>query len=249
MNIELRDIGAIMWKEWREIFAGRGVGGGWGIRLVLVVGLISILLPVRAGATWTDSPLPIFFDGFYLPFALLITTAANAFAGERERHTLETLLASRLSDSSILLGKIAALAVVGWVGGILAAILQLIVVNLTSSGQFHMYSETTAIGIVIGSLLLSTLIAAVGNLISQRSATVQQAQQMLTLSFFLLAIVPFVIFQVLGNDQRANLLKWFTTTSQTTLLIWGVVILLAIDLAAIGSAIARFRRTIIFQTR
>jgi len=104
MNDELRDIGTIMWKEWREIFAGSGIQQGWrGLRLVLLVGIISILLPLRQGASWVDSPLPIFFDAFYIPFALLITTAANAFAGERERHTLETLLASRLSDKAILL--------------------------------------------------------------------------------------------------------------------------------------------------
>ena len=248
MNTELRDIGTIIWKEWREIFAGTGRGGR-GIRLLLVVGAISILLPLRAGATWTESPLPIFFDGFYIPFAFLITTAANAFAGERERHTLETLLASRLSDSSILLGKIAALSIVGWITGIIGAVLQLVVVNLTSPGQFHVYSGTVAIGIVVASLLLSTVIVAVGNLLSQRASTVQQAQQMLTLCFFVLAIIPFVAFELLSNVQRANVARWVATTSPTTLLILGVVILLAIDVLAIGSALVRFRRTIIFQTR
>jgi len=249
MNTELRDIGTIMWKEWREIFARGGIAGGWGIRLVLVVGLISILLPLRAGASWTDSALPIFFDGFYIPFALLLTTAANAFAGERERHTLETLLASRLSDKSILLGKIAALSIVGWIGSLFAAVLQLVVVNLTTSGQFHFYTGTTAIGILLGSLLLSTVIVAVGNLISQRASTVQQAQQMLTLSFFLLGIIPFVVFQLLSTAQRADVANWAVTTGPTALLLWGVAILLAIDLLAIGSALVRFRRTLIFQTR
>ena len=33
---------------------------------------------------------------------------ADGIPGERERHTLETLLASRLSDRSILLGKVMA---------------------------------------------------------------------------------------------------------------------------------------------
>jgi ABC-2 type transport system permease protein len=250
MNDELRDIGTIMWKEWREIFAGSGIQQGWrGLRLVLLVGIISILLPLRQGASWVDSPLPIFFDAFYIPFALLITTAANAFAGERERHTLETLLASRLSDKAILLGKIAALSILGWLAGLFGAVLQLIVVNVTEPGQLHLYSGTVAIGIAAGSLLLSTVIVALGNLLSQRASTVQQAQQMLTLCFFLLAIIPFVVFELLSNAQRADFARWVATTSPTTLLLWGVAILVAVDAVAIGSALVRFRRTIIFQTR
>jgi len=99
-----------------------------------------------------------------------------------------------------------------------------------------------------GSLLLSTVIVALGNLLSQRASTVQQAQQMLTLCFFLLAIIPFVVFELLSNTQRADFARWVATTSPTTLL-WGVAILVAVDALAIGSALVRFRRTIIFQTR
>jgi ABC-2 type transport system permease protein len=249
MNTELRDIGTIMWKEWREILAGTGLRSGGAIRLLLVVGVISILVPLRQGNNWVDSPLPIFFESFYIPFALLISTAANAFAGERERHTLETLLASRLPDRSILLGKVAALALVGWLSGIFGAVLQLVVVNLTSPGRLYMYSGVIIAGIVLGSLLCSTLIVALGNLISQRTATMQQAQQLLVLCFFVLAVVPLAVNQFLTNDQRAQIVTWVMQTTPTTLLLWAAGILAAIDLLAVGSAVARFRRTAIFQAR
>jgi ABC-type Na+ efflux pump permease subunit len=38
----------------------------------------------------------------------------DSIAGERERQTLETLLASRLPDRAILLGKVAAITLLGW---------------------------------------------------------------------------------------------------------------------------------------
>ena len=247
MNTELRDIGTIMWKEWREVLGD--IRAGRGIRLLLIVGIISILIPLRAGNSWGTSPLPIFFDGFYIPFAVLITAAANAFAGERERHTLETLLASRLSDRSILLGKIFALSLYGWVAGMFTAVLQLIVVNVTTSGGPYLYSDAIAGGIVLGSLLLSTVIVAVGNLISQRSPTVQQAQQTLTLCFFAIAIVPFVITRFLTGKQLSQILKWLTQTAPTTILLLGVVVLVAVDVIAIGVALVRFRRSAIFQAR
>jgi ABC-2 type transport system permease protein len=247
MNTELRDIGTIMWKEWREILAD--IRAGRGIRLLLIVGIISILIPLRLGNSWGTSPLPIFFDGFYIPFAVLITAAANAFAGERERHTLETLLASRLSDRSILLGKIVALSLYGWIGGIFSAVLQLVVVNVTTSGGPYLYSGAVAGGIVSGSLLLSTVIVAVGNLISQRSPTVQQAQQTLTLCFFGIAIIPLVVTRFLTGKQIGQILKWLTQTAPTTILLLGVVVLVVVDVIAIGVALARFHRSAIFQAR
>jgi ABC-2 type transport system permease protein len=247
MPTALHDISTIMWKEWREILAD--LRAGRGIRLFLIVGLISLLLPLRQGSTWVNSPLPIFFDGFYIPFAVLITAAANAFAGERERHTLETLLASRLSDRAILLGKIAALALYGWAGGILAAVLQLVVVNVTTTGGPYLYSGTSAIGIIFASLLLSTVIVAVGNLISQRAPSVQQAQQLLTLSFFLIATVPFVITRFLTGKQLGQIFNWASTTAPSTLLMVGITALVVVAVILVGAAMASFRRTTIFHTR
>lgn len=41
----------------------------------------------------------------FLVCSAVLPAAADSFAGERERHTLETLLATRASDRSIVLGK------------------------------------------------------------------------------------------------------------------------------------------------
>ena len=56
---------------------------------------------------------------------------ADSFAGERERHTLETLLASRLSDRAILFGKIAACIAYGWLMAMLCVLVGTITENVS----------------------------------------------------------------------------------------------------------------------
>jgi len=101
--------------EWRLVarkelgdLAGR-VGRRAFIRTLVVVAIFGILVPLRfEGAT----NLPAFFAVFmaFLPARLV---AIDALAGERERGTLEGLLASPLSDSAIATGKIVASTVYG----------------------------------------------------------------------------------------------------------------------------------------
>jgi len=75
--------------------------------------ILGIYLPWQNGPEWARTPLlPAALS--WLPLLLVGALVADSFAGERERKTLETLLASRLSDRAILLGKIAALVSYGW---------------------------------------------------------------------------------------------------------------------------------------
>lgn len=67
----------------------------------------------------------------YFPLVLTLTMVADSFAGERERHALETLLASRLSDRAILLGEAAALTSYGWLFGLVGAIMSIAVAKRT----------------------------------------------------------------------------------------------------------------------
>lgn len=96
-------------------------------RTLGVVGLFGLVIP----RGFTDvANLPAFFAVFmaFLPARLV---AIDALAGERERGTLESLLASPLSDAGIAVGKIAAATLYGaargwlfvavWLPGALAA--------------------------------------------------------------------------------------------------------------------------------
>jgi ABC-type Na+ efflux pump permease subunit len=82
-------------------------------RTIGVVTIFGILVPLRfSGVAY----LPAFFAAFmaFLPARLV---AIDAFAGERERGTLESLLASPLPDHALVVGKTVAASVYGALRG------------------------------------------------------------------------------------------------------------------------------------
>ena len=108
----MADLRTVLWKELHEIprqSSGRR-GGPMGI--LVTIGIIGVFLPLQAGLRFLNpSQLGIII---VLPVMLILAVIADSFAGERERHTLETLLASLLSDRAILFGKIVAAVSWGW---------------------------------------------------------------------------------------------------------------------------------------
>jgi ABC-2 type transport system permease protein len=240
----IEDVWTVMWKEWHEYAAGSGSGRGRGlIGVLIIIGFVSVLLPfqvVQKGDSWVDSPLPLLIDGVYLPFTILLNVIADSFAGERERHTLETLLASRLSDLAILLGKVGAAVAYGLVLGLIAAILQLIIANVAGGSGF--YPAGTVLAIVVLGLLVSLLAASAGCLISLRAATTRQAQQILGIGFMVLVFIPIIGIQLLPPSVQAQTLTWLNTTAPGTILGLVVLVLLVLDLILLGIARVRFRR-------
>ena len=61
--------------------------------LLVLVALFGIVLPLRAGEQWVGQPVGVGIS-LMIPLVLVASWAADTFAGERERHTLETLLAT-----------------------------------------------------------------------------------------------------------------------------------------------------------
>ena len=98
----LADIRIVIWKEWKLLkdqFGGE-FRFGFVMAVILFVGL-STFAAYFAGALWVTSPVLLMTYPF-ISASIALTPVVDSFAGERERHTLETLLASRLSDSAIL---------------------------------------------------------------------------------------------------------------------------------------------------
>lgn len=243
MTGEATDIWTVMWKEWHEFLAGGGSRWRGGLGIVVVLFVFSIFLPIQTGRSWTTSALPILIDAAYLPLSIIINMMADAFAGERERHTLETLLASRLSDRAILFGKIGAAIVFGWVLAILGSLIGLVAVNITHpSGGIVFYSPGTTVGIVVFGLLASTLAAGAGGLVSLRAGTVRQAQQMLGYGIMVLFFVPVLGFQLIPPAKRLQVLQQISTTSGTEIALIALAVLLVLDATLLGIAIARFQR-------
>ena len=99
----MNDIWTMMWKELKDLL----FQGGWraSIRPLLLIGILGIYLPLQFGLQWLALPLLEMFVIFWIPFFIIISFIGDAIAGERERHTLETLLASRISDRAIYWGR------------------------------------------------------------------------------------------------------------------------------------------------
>ncbi|MGZ3638281.1 MAG: ABC transporter permease [Ktedonobacterales bacterium] len=246
------DTWTVMWKEWREYFAGASAGGGSGrgrgvIGVLIIVAIVSILVPLQLGRAFVTSGAPIIVDGLYLPFTILLNVVADTFAGERERHTLETLLASRLSDRAILFGKVGAAVAYGWALGLIAALVQAVVANLSrknaSAGSgIVFYPLGSVVAIVVLGLLVSLLASSAGCLVSLRAATTRQAQQILGFGFLMLVFAPLIVFQLLPRQTQASFIALLNSASPTQVLLVIAGVLLAVDVALLLVAMARFQR-------
>lgn len=196
-----------------------------------------------SGAGWARSPIALLANGVHFRLVLTLTMVADSFAGERERHTLETLLASRLSDRAILVGKVAALTSFGWLFGLAGAVLSIVVANLGALDEVpFFYTPQITLGIVGLGLLASGLMASAGCLVSLRAPTTRQAQQTWSLLAFVPLVVGVVGAQLVPSSTRADLLNTLSGLDGRTALLVGVLALVVLDGALVAVALARFRR-------
>ncbi len=232
----MNDIWTMIWKESKELL----FQGGWRawIRPVFLVGMLGVYLPVQFGLQWLElSPLEMFVV-LWIPFFVIITFIGDAIAGERERHTLETLLASRISDRAILLGKVIATVGYAWGMALVGLLLGLVVVNLfRGHGSWAFYRPLDVFLEALAlSLLSSALGASAGVLISLRSATVRQAQQILSIGtlvlifggVFALRAVPATVVSSLSYPQ---------------FLLLAIAVIAVLDALLLGLSLVSFRRS------
>ena len=245
----IADILTVMWKERKGLLRHQGSLRTTVFTLFTPVVMLGIFLPWQEGREWVSSPLPLMVSGL-IPALLVGMRIPDSFAGERERHTLATLLASRLPDRAILLGKVAMAVCWGWGVTLAVLLLGLVTVNVAHwEGRVLLYSLTIGLAGVGLGLLAALFVAGLGVLISLRSATVQGAAQ--TLIFAVLA-GPMVLSMILGSfilagpDGRERLgkllVKLVVTLGSTQSMIIITAVLVLIDLGLLAAAMARFRR-------
>jgi len=238
----VRDIWTMIWKEWREFrdqLLSLRRGGLSALILALILGVVA---PVQLGADWVQSKLIIGYWPF-LSATMVSSLIADSVAGERERHTLETLLASRLSDSSILIGKIIAAVFYGVGFAVVNLMIGLVAVNVAhrEEGLLLFEAQRFALTIVL-TILASLLMAGIGVFISLRASTVKQAQQAFGIAIIVLTMGPLLLFNALSFETRQRQLARLATVGETRLEVYIVGALLALSAIVIGAALARFRR-------
>lgn len=238
----MKDIITIVKKELKEVLLqSQGFRGGR-LGLLVFIGVFGIFMPLQMGQEWINSPANLLLWG-WVPFLLVSGVVADSFAGERERHTLETLLASRLSDRSILAGKLLGAMCYGWGITMVSLIIALITINIAyGQGTLLLPPWKMALGIIGISLLVACLAAGLGVLISLRAATVRQAQQTFSLIFFLF-IIPLFILPVLPEEWKIKAGELLSRANPETAVLVVMGILLVMDVALFLIAASRFQRT------
>jgi ABC-2 type transport system permease protein len=240
----IADIMTIMWKESKGLLK-QGKSRSKSILVLLTpVFMFGIILPIQLREEWLDTSWSLAI-ALFTPMILIAPTICEAFAGERERHTLETLLASRLPDRSILLGKIFISIVYGLGMTVFLLLMSLGVVNMLMwEGVFRFYSLKILLADLGFSVLFSGLMVTLGILISLRSATVQSAQQVL----MMVVIIPIfgiqaIVFLLPTFIPMENIREFLGKFDYNQILLIFLGVLLVTDISLLLAAMSRFKRS------
>jgi ABC-2 type transport system permease protein len=236
------DILTMVWKELKEIMAMQGSLKGSIIRYAVSFGMMGVYLPFSLGRSFVEMP---YFLLIYVWMAMFmgIGIVLDSFAGERERHTLETLLASRLSDRAILYGKIFSAVLYGFVMTVVPIVLGLVTVNVAFwNGQIMVYQPEAIAFALTAALLVSIFFTSVGVLVSLRAPTVRQGSETLLVAIMAIAIVPAILYFILPDEWKAKLLDIIVNAGVTNLAIGAIAVLIAMCAIALYAATLRFRR-------
>ncbi len=236
------DILTILRKEWKEMFMQRGSLRGGLINLLIMVAVFGVFIPLQSAAEWFNSPLlPIMWS--WMPVFMTTWMVADAVAGERERHTLETLLASRLSDRAILFGKLAASVSYGFSLALANLLLSAVTANVAHpAAGLRFYPLDFFFVLLFFNLLGCGLLAGLGVLVSLRAATARQAYQRLSIVMMVVWVLPTIALPLLPESWRAPLNGILANTNYTVLLAQVCLALLLIDAALVSAGLARFKR-------
>lgn len=232
----MNDLWTMIWKEWKDfLFSG---GRSDLLRPLLNIAVLGIILPLSFSQGWINlDPAPVLIV-LFTPFMFVILIISDAIAGERERHTLETLLASRISDRSILLSKVLVAVAYNWGVTLLCLLLGAVAVNLSQGLRpWEFYKPISLFSVVLVLCFLTTLLAASGGvLISLKSATVRQASQTMLLGLIILGLATSTVVRLLPSALTASL-----TTPQIVGII--MLVLAVLDAILLAASLTSFQRS------
>jgi len=237
------DLCTMIWKEWKEFFLQRGSSRKTMlISALLPIILLGIVIPWRAGPAYVDNTVALVVPAL-MPLLFVLVLVADSFAGERERHTLETLLGTRLSDQVILLGKMTAAVLYAWAMFVITLAVAVLGINIMyGHGRLIMFPMSRLVPTLIYDFLLAVLLSCIGVFVSLRAPTVRQAMQTLNLGFMVTVWGSFFGFQSLPREWRIILLGALAGENLIRAEIVAGVVLIVADAALLMATRARFRR-------
>jgi ABC-2 type transport system permease protein len=238
----MTDILTVAGKELREIFTFGDARGRGKFSLVILVLVFGIVFPLQSGREWVESPVSIMVWG-WMPFLWVSGIVADLFAGERERHTLEALLATRLSDQSILFGKLLAALTYGFSLTWLIMIASLITINIGfGKDGLLFYPLNMTLGAFVFSILISGLSACIGVLVSLRAGSVRQAQQWMSMGMLVL-FLPLMLIQFIPKAWLETIETVVENAQPMQVALWIAGGLLVVEVILIAIARRLFQRS------
>ena len=238
----MSDVGAVFWKEWRELLEQFGRRRGGGLAFLMLVLMFGIIIPWQMGPLWVRSPIMLAYWAF-AGGSLVVNVIVDAFAGERERHTLETLLASPLSDRAILFGKYLAAVSHGVAIVVLNLGVGLVTLNLAHREYGFLVWSPLRLAQILGfTTLWAAFIAGAGVFVSLRAATVRQAHQTFGAFFIFVILAPTIALGTLPERTQDAIATWWRMGGVDRVLWTTALVLIALDLLALALAMRRFRR-------
>jgi ABC-2 type transport system permease protein len=243
----MRDIWVVCRKELKELLSSYGDRRSSLLRAGILCGVFGLVIPLSQKDVWMGTLLPALFF-LALPLTIVSGVVIDSFAGERERGTLETLLATRLSNQAILFGKVLAVVVYAWSIALFSLLLSLIGLNFTkgSPGLF-VYTTPVMLAGMLGSQLVSGLMAGAGVFISLKAKSMRSAQQTLSMAMLLFFMgigfgLP-ALAKIFPGDMARNLQEMAKTINIWTLIKVVALILAVLDVVILTLAMRRFKRS------
>jgi ABC-2 type transport system permease protein len=238
----MRDIFTVARKEWWEFRDQLFKFRRGGFSALFVILMLGVFTPLQMGTIWLRSPLMLLYWPL-LASGMVSTLIADAFAGERERHTLESLLATRLPDSAILIGKVTAAVLYGLTFTLANIVVGYVVLSIKMANEGFLSPPFGQLSLVVVLVVFTcAALAGLGVFISLRAATVRQAQQTLGIIMMILLMGPFLFIQTLGTEARVSIASKLTTIGTNRIIAWAILVLGSAAMMLNAMALARFKR-------
>ena len=238
----ITDSSTVLWKELRLVLWEKGslVRGLRSVILALMI--FGIVLPWQFGRELIDTPAALAI-WIWVPCLMATSVVADAFAGERERHTLETLLSMPLSDAGIFLGKFLAAVLYGWAFTVIAALVAAAAVNvLHPEAAPIFYAPEAFAGMIVFSLLVTGLFVSAGILLALRTPSVRQATQAVSILTLALVLVPAGLSQLAPVEWIDAILDGVERSGPVATASIAAGFLALIDGAILAVGVGRFER-------
>jgi len=238
----ITDILTVAWKELREMLTFGDTRGRNRLSLLVILVIFGVVIPLQSGREWVTSPVSAMVWA-WMPYMWVYSVVADSFAGERERHTLEALLATRLSDRAILFGKLLAALAYGFALTWAILLVSLVTINVAVRGEgLLLFSPLMTIGALVFSILISGLAASIGVLVSLRAGSVRQAQQWMSFGMLVL-FLPFMFIQFIPKAWLETFGNTLLHADPVQIAVWIAVVVLVIQVVLLGIAMRLFQRS------